>query len=564
MSDSSNTVSETVDLLVIGAGAAGMTAALVGAVEGLHVLLCEKTDQVGGTTSTSAGTVWIPGSTQSHRAGVPDDITAARNYLRSVIGNESKIANLRNAFLDSGPNVIDYLEAKTDVAFIAATAHPDYLSNHPGAAYGGRALVPIPFDGRVLGEDFARVRAPRPEFMVLGGMMVAKADIPVLLKPFSSLTAFGQALRLLLRHCMDRLRHRRGTRLVMGNALVARLLLSLRRHRVPITFGATLVNLAENQGRVIGATIEAGGERRLIAVRKGVVLATGGIAWNKTLRKRLFPAAAQEFSMSPVSNTGDGIDCAERVGAALEGRTGRAGLWMPVSKLRQLDGTYALFPHIVLDRAKPGLLAINTSGRRFVNEADSYHAFVEAMLVGGPNVPAYLICDRSFIKDYGIGFIHPGRRSLRRYLDAGYLMEAQSASKLAALIGVDPQILAQTIAEYNRFAELGVDEAFGRGGSVLNQFNGDPANKPNPCLRPIDGGPLYAVAVWPADLANSSGLAIDINGRVLRPDGSIVEGLYACGNDAVSIFEGTYPGPGTTLGPALVFGWRAAQHAVKC
>jgi succinate dehydrogenase/fumarate reductase flavoprotein subunit len=142
MSDSSNTVSETVDLLVIGAGAAGMTAALVGAVEGLHVLLCEKTDQVGGTTSTSAGTVWIPGSTQSHRAGVPDDITAARNYLRSVIGNESKIANLRNAFLDSGPNVIDYLEAKTDVAFIAATAHPDYLSNHPGAAYGGRALVP--------------------------------------------------------------------------------------------------------------------------------------------------------------------------------------------------------------------------------------------------------------------------------------------------------------------------------------------------------------------------------------------------------------------------------------
>jgi succinate dehydrogenase/fumarate reductase flavoprotein subunit len=139
---------------------------------------------------------------------------------------------------------------------------------------------------------------------------------------------------------------------------------------------------------------------------------------------------------------------------------------------------------------------------------NSYHAFVEAMLVGGPNVPAYLICDRSFIKDYGIGFIHPGRRSLQRYLDAGYLMEAQSASKLAALIGVDPQILAQTIAEYNRFAELGVDEAFGRGGSVLNQFNGDPANKPNPCLRPIDDSPLYAVAVWPADLANSSGLAI--------------------------------------------------------
>jgi 3-oxosteroid 1-dehydrogenase len=560
---------ETVDLLVIGAGAAGMTAALVGAMQGLRVLLCEKTDQVGGTTATSAGTVWIPGSTQSRRAGVADDIAAARAYLRSVIGDggSNRIADVRHTFLDCGPHVIDALEAKTDVAFVAAAAHPDYLGNHPGAAYGGRALVPLPFDGRLLGADFARVRPPRPEFMVLGGMMVAKTDIPALLQPFASLTAFCQALRLLARHGMDRLRYRRGTRLVMGNALVARLLRSLRRQQVPLAFGAALVDLVMQSGRVVGATIEAGGRRKRVSARNGVVLATGGIGWNTMLRQRLFPASARPYSLSPAAITGDGIDGAERVGAALDGGAGRAGLWMPVSRLRQPDGTEALFPHIVLDRAKPGLLAVNASGRRFVNEADSYHAFVEAMLADdkdGAAVPAYLICDRSFITDYGIGFIHPGTRALQSYLDAGYLIEAPSASDLAVRIGVDPQALMRTIIDYNRSAEDGVDEAFGRGGSDLNRFNGDPANRPNPCLRPIGRGALYAVAVWPADLAGSAGLAIDSDSRVLRSDGSVIDGLYACGNDAVSIFEGTYPGPGTTLGPALVFGWRAAMHAVRC
>ncbi len=564
-SDSPATMDDAVDLLVIGAGAAGMTAALIGTIEGLRVLLCEKTDQVGGTTSTSAGTVWIPGSTQSVRAGVPDDVTAAAGYLHSVMGDHSsnQMVGLRNAFLETGPRVIDYLEASTDVAFVAATAHPDYLGDHPGAAYGGRALVPVAFDGRSLGADFARVRPPRPEFMVLGGMMVAKTDIPALLKPFASLASFRHALGLLARHGMDRLRHRRGTRLVMGNALVGRLLRSLRRRDVPIAFDTRLVDLVVDSGRVVGAEIESGSVRTRINVRKGVVLATGGIAGNTMLRQRLFPQAAQEYSLAPRSNTGDGIASAERTGAALEGRPGRAGLWMPVSKLRQPDGTEALFPHIVLDRAKPGLLAVNAGGQRFVNEADSYHAFVEGLLAGAGGGPAHLICDRSFIRDYGIGFVHPGAWSLQPYLDAGYLIAATSAAALAARIGVDPEAFAQTLADYNRFAATGIDEAFGRGGSELNCFNGDPANRPNPCLRRIDVSALYAVAVWPADLASSTGLSIDSDSRVLRADGSAIDGLYACGNDAVSIFEGTYPGPGTTLGPALVFGWRAAMHAAR-
>lgn len=558
----------TVDLLVIGAGAAGMTAALVATIEGLEVLLCEKADQVGGTTATSAGTIWVPGSSQSARAGVPDTTDRARRYLDSVIGQraDDHLRSLRETFLETGARAIDYLEQHTDVAFVAAAAHPDYLSNHPGAAYGGRALNTLPFDGRLLGKDFVRIRPARPELMVLGGMMVAKADIPALLKPFASAANALHVARLLLRHAGDRLRYRRGTRLVMGNALVARLFASLRKRATPIRFGTGLVDLLVEDGRVAGAVIEGPNGRKTIHARRGVVLATGGIGWNPGLRQRLFPALAQEHSLAPATTTGDGLEAAERLGAALERGPGTGGLWMPVSALKRGDGQVSLFPHIILDRAKPGLLAVNRTGRRFANEADSYHAFVEAMLAAdddGSAGSAFLICDRSFIRDYGIGFIHPGTRDLTGFLKAGYLIQGADARKLAGVIGVDPDTLTRTISDYNNDARTGTDEAFGRGGSDLNRFNGDPANKPNPCMRPLAPGPLFAVAVWPADLASSAGLRVNGDARVLRPDGVAVPGLYACGNDSASIFEGTYPGPGTTLGPAIVFGWRAAMDAAR-
>ena len=561
------TVPEPVDLLVVGAGAAGMAAALVAAVEGLRVLVCEKAEQVGGTTATSAGTVWIPGSSHSTRAGVPDTVERARIYLDSVIGmrGDPHQRALREAFLGSAASAIDDLERHGDLAFAAAAVHPDYLSNHPGAALGGRALNTMPFDGRLLGRDFDRIRPARPEFTVLGGMMVSKADIPALLKPLGSVGNARHVAGLLVRHVRDRLRHRRGTRLVMGNALVARLFSSLRRHGIPIRFGTGLVELTMDAGRVTGAVFEGPGGRQVVAVRCGVVLATGGVGWNATLRQRLFPDAAARHSLAPATTTGDGMTAAERVGARPATGPGTGGLWMPVSEMKQPDGRTALFPHIILDRAKPGLLAVNHTGRRFTNEADSYHAFVEAMLANGCTAerPAHLVCDRAFIRSYGIGLVHPGTRRLGRFKRTGYLIEAATAATLADRIGVDAAALEQTIATYNRDAVRGTDEAFGRGGSELNRFNGDPDNRPNPCMRSLSPGPLYAVAVWPADLASSSGLTIDIHARVLRPDGEPITGLYACGNDATSIFEGTYPGPGTTLGPALVFGWRAAMHAAQ-
>jgi succinate dehydrogenase/fumarate reductase flavoprotein subunit len=548
------------DLLVIGAGAAGMTAALVGALEGLNTVLCEKSDMVGGTTATSAGTVWIPGSRQSKAAGVPDSIESAKTYLAAILGEEANDDRLA-AYLATGPLVLDYLAERTSVAFIPPPVHPDYHAL-PGAAVGGRALGAAPFDGRKLGQDFARVRPPRRDFLVLGGMMVGKNDIPWLLHPFRSWESFANAARLVARQARDRISHRRGTRLIMGNALVARLFYSLNQLALEIRYQSRLSELIGDAGRIVGAIFKTTNGDIAVRAKKGVVLATGGVGWSRELRDRLFPEGTRRYSLSPESNTGDGILAGERAQARIEDEIKSPALWMPSSVMQQPDGHTSVFPHIMLDRAKPGVIAVNSSGRRFVNEANSYHDFVEAMLrshATASSIPSYLICDRSFIRDYGLGLIHPGTRNLSRYIRSGYLFCGDTVAILAKEIGVGSAALAETIDRHNRFAETGLDEDFGRGTSELNRFNGDPLNRPNPCMRKLGPGPYFAVAVWPSDLASSAGLRTDVNGRVLTPEWQPIPGLYAAGSDAASIFRGTYPGPGTMIGPAMVFAWRAAM-----
>ncbi|WP_207101939.1 FAD-dependent oxidoreductase [Paracoccus shandongensis] len=551
------TFDEEVDLLVIGAGAGGMTAALTGAIHGLSVLLCEKTAMVGGTTSTSGGTTWVPGTDLSLKAGVPDSAEDAATFLRHVVGNRGGDEQ-RRAFLDSGAEAIAELERHSEIRFAAAVAHPDYLDG-PGAAFGGRALGPVEFDGRRLGADFDRVRPPRDVFMGLGGMMVGRAEIGALLNPLSSRTNLQTTLKLVLRYARDRLRHRRGTRLLMGNALVARLFFSLRQRGVPIWFDSPLSDLIRTDGGVAGAVIQTPQGPRRVRARKGVVLATGGIGWNKNLRARLFPAQIAPFSQAPEGNTGDGISLAvARTGAALDDGCDSAGLWMPCSVLKRPDGSTAVWPHIILDRAKPGLIAVGPDGRRFVNESDSYHDFCMGMIRAGLS-EAWLVVDDAFVRRYGLGLVLPGGRGLRRLLRQGYLHSAPSLDDLARRIGIDPAGFAATVEEANGFAERGTDAAFGRGSSVMNRFNGDPDRPGNPCLGPIRQAPFYALRVVPVDLAGSGGLRCDGNGQVLDGAGQPIAGLYACGNDAASIFRGTYPGPGTTIGPAMVFGWRIAK-----
>src|SRR3954452_10283382 len=546
-----------VDVLVFGAGMGGMTAAVVASLEGFDVLLCEKTDQVGGTTSTSAGTVWIPGSNQAKRDGVPDRIDEARRFLDAEIG--PRALEVREAFLEAGPAALDYLEARTEVKFTAPPMHPDYHSNQPGRALAGRALAPLPFDGRLLGKDFNRVRPPIAPFMVLGGMMVGKLDIPCLLKPFGSVANFVAASKLLLRHATDRLRFKRGTRLVMGNALVARLFYSLRQRDVPIEYQAKVVELVKSNGGVEGAVVDIGETRQTVRVRRAVILATGGFGSNTKLQKQYNANAPIEHASAFAGASGDGFVAGQAAGGAVDAKHTMDAFYFPSSLKGEIN-----FPHILLDRAKPGLIAVNKDGRRFVNESASYHDFVEAMLrtnSASPCIPAWLICDRSFIRDYGIGLLHSGaaRRATERYVADGYLKRADTLMELAGKIGIDGKNLVRTVQEHNHFAITGVDEAFGKGGTEYNQFNGDPAKKPNPCLRPIEQPPYFAVAVYPSTMGTCVGLSTDGDARVLDERGEPIAGLYAVGNDMASLFRGVYVGPGITLGPALVFAYRAVM-----
>jgi succinate dehydrogenase/fumarate reductase flavoprotein subunit len=554
-----------VDIIVAGAGPAGLAAALVASSKGLDVLLCEKSALVGGTASTSAGTLWIPGNRLSSQAGYPDTVETARLYLDSLIGSNERQA-VREAYLDTGQEAIDYLQKHSDLRFVPCGVHPDYRSTLPGAAVSGRAIIPAPFDGRKLGKDFERVRPPIREFMLFGGMMVGKADIPHLLGALKRPSHLIQAVRLISRYVMDRLSFSRGTRLVMGNSLVAQLYRALLARGVSIEFETEVRELLVEQGRVAGARIRGADGETEVRARKGVVLATGGFARNERFREMLMPHGQPIHSMSIGENTGDGVALATGIGGAIaQGKDDTGGLWTPVSIVHRKDGTQGLYPHLSLDRAKPGMIAVDGSGARFVNEAISYHDFVLAMFAHQDvrRGPTHLICDADFVRKYGLGAILPGpRRGTVRDVNE-YAKIRSSISDLARSIDIEPARLQATVDRYNKAAAIGVDGEFGKGGNIFERFNGDASWSPNPCMGPITKPPFYALEVRPAEIACSSGLSTDENGRVLNNAGDPIDGLYACGNDMASPLDGTYPGPGTTLGPAIVFAYRAVRHAVS-
>jgi hypothetical protein len=555
---------DEVDLIVIGAGAAGMTAALVAGLEGCEVLLCEATEQVGGATATSAGTIWVPNSSASRQAGFEDSVEDATRYLDGLIPSGAGRA-LREAYLRTGPAIVDDLGRRTQIRFVPAGKHPDYV-DIPGSRVFGRALAPLPFDGRTLGTDFARIRAPMKEFMVLGGMMVGKADIGHLVGRFKSFASFRHTAGLVLRYMGDRLRHARGTRLVMGNALVARFYASLKAARVPVSFGTRIDELMLENGRVVGARLLRGGQRIEVRARRGVVLATGGFGGHAHLREQLMPQGHAHWpSLIFEGNLGGGVDAGLRAGAAMDNTEGEGVFWQPVSITRNKQGQpTGLFAHLFLDRAKPGLIAVDSAGQRFTNEGNSYHYFCRDMVerhATVPAIPAWVVCDAHFIRKYGLGLVHPGTTDVSAHVKSGYLKSAVTVEGLAREIGIDAAGLARTVARNNQFAATGIDEDYGKGSTEVSRFNGDADHKPNPCLGPIARAPFCAMALWPADAAADAGLRTDADGRVLDGDGRAIEGLYAAGNDMASAMRGAYAGPGTTIGPAIVFGYRAAMHA---
>lgn len=548
------------DVLVAGTGAAGLTAAVTASHHGLDVIVTEKESVFGGTTAYSAGVIWIPGNRLAAKAGLRDSADEALRYMASEAGEHFDIAKAK-CFLRHAPDMLDFMQQHSHVRYQLIENWADYHPNGPGASHGGRSLLPLPFDGRRLGNHFRKLRAPLSTMMLFGGMSVSRNDIPHLFNATRSMKSGLHVLRMLARYGRDRLSWPRGTAIANGNSLIARLARTLLDRKVPIWLESPLVELMVEGDRVVGGVVRREGELVRVRARKGVVLACGGFPRNDALRAAEYPhvaAGKNHTPLAPMGNTGDSLRMTAPLGAGFSKRVSNPAAWTPVSLLPTPDGALLPYPHFI-DRCKPGFIAVDRRGRRFANEADSYHDFVPRMAsacAGDAVVESFLICDRSTIRRYGLGVVPPAPMPIYRYLKSGYLATGDSVEELARRIGVDPAGLSSTVLHYNEGASVGEDPEFGKGSNVYNHFGGDPLRKPNPNLAPIEKGPFYAVRLVPGDLGTFQGLVTDPLARVLREtDRTPVEGLYAVGNDMASVMGGAYPGAGITLGPAMTFGY---------
>lgn len=550
------------ELIVVGAGAAGMTSAAVAAAQGLRVLLVDCADRVGGTTAISGGMVWVPANHRMAEAGIEDSLAAARTYLGHTVPPDDDPRPLE-AFLSRGDEALRFLEQHTAVQLQPVRTYPDYYPDLPGATAGGRVLEPVPFDAQLLGTRFGLLRPPLPEFTLFGGMMISRSDIPHLRRAARSAASAWHVAKLLARHAAQRLHAPRGTTLYLGNALAGRLLKSVLELGVQLQLGTRVVRLLLEQGRVVGAELDCAGQSRHVRAPRGVILACGGLSHDAMLRPRYVPALAGALSATVDAHAEcSGAGLAQSVGGQLSSGTQRQGFWVPASVFTRRDGSTAVFPHTVTDRAKPGLIAVDRHGQRFVNEAVSYHEFVRAQLHAGERaIPAYLVCDRRFLWKYGLGGIKPFSLWTAQHVASGYLKRASSLEGLTQALGIPVTSFVATVQAFNADARRGVDTLFGRGSDIYQRHLGDAEHRPNPCVAPIEHAPFFAIAVQPADLGMAAGIVTDESARVLSSTGSAIPGLYGCGNDMQSVMNGAYPGPGITLGPALVFGYIAARHA---
>jgi succinate dehydrogenase/fumarate reductase flavoprotein subunit len=541
------------DVIVMGSGAAGLTAALVAAKAGLKVAVLEKAAQFGGTTAISGGGVWIPGSPQARAAGVQDSAEVARGYALGVVGNRAEKA-LIDAYIDNGPAMVEWLAANSSVQFLLSPPSSDWYPEVAGAADHGRLLAPAEFDGKQLGKDFNRLAKPREEFNAPGGMMIDLFDLPYIAR-LPAPGALWHMAKIAVRFALDKQKLGRGSRLTMGTALAGRLLHSALAAGIDLYEDAPVERLVVNQGRVTGVRTRIKGVVTEIGAAKGVVLASGGFSANAEMRKAYIPYPEQHVSILPYANTGDGIQAATAAGAAMGAENHVNAVWAVVSKRTREDGYVERFAHL-MDMSKPGCIAVNKAGQRFGNEA-SVH-FVEAMHATG-TVPAQIIANGAFVKKYGMGLVLPGGGKIKEMVACGYMKTGASLAELAAQIGVDAAGLEATVARVNADAATGKDSQFGKGDTRIDAEIGDPKHQPNPCFGALGEGPYYAVEIFPGDGSTTVGVRIDDQCRVIGQNGSPVDGLWAAGLDANSIWQGKSPAHGCNVGPAMVTGYLAGK-----
>lgn len=535
-----------VDVLVIGSGGAGLTAAITAHDAGARVLVVEKTAKVGGTTAVSGGVLWIPNNHHMPEVGISDSREEALVYTKRLADGRSD-DRLVERFLDTAPAVIRMLEERTPLRFKAIARYPDYHPEFPGGKPGGRSLDPGLFDTNALGTWKDKLR--RSAVFGATAMSVTEAtDWGVFSKPLAL------PFKLLAE------RYKKGL-VCYGAALVGGLLQALLDRKVQPMLEVAARELLVEDERVVGLRAEQNGQELLIRANRGVVLATGGFEWNKALAAQ-FLGGVVTHPNSPPSNEGDGLKMAMALGADL-GNMSEAW-WCPsvVVPGEEYDGRPLSRGDFAV-RSLPHSILVNRRGQRFVNEAHNYNDMMKPFFAFDPvsyerpNLPAYLVLDQSFRDKYMLMTLLPGMPS------PPWLPQADTLEALAGKIGVDADGLAATVRRFNGFAKEGVDRDFRRGESTYDHFYGDPEHRPNPNLGTLEKPPFYALEVFPGSIGTKGGPKVDADAQVLGVDGEPIRGLYAAGNVMAGVTGPGYPGAGSTIGTGMTFGYLAARHATQ-
>ena len=550
---------ETWDVVVVGSGAAGMTAALTAHLKGLRTVLIEKAPHYGGSTARSGGGVWIPNNEVLRGDRVTDTPEAARTYLHAIVGDVVPAERI-DTYLERGPEALSFLLDHSPLRMQWVPEYSDYYPEAPGGRVGGRSVEPKPFDLKRLGAERERIE---PEYGKSPlNVAVTQADFRWATLMMRTPRGVLRVLRIGLRWIWAMLTRR--DLVVRGQAFTGMLRLGLLEAGVPLLLDTPLEDLVVTDGVVSGVVVSSGGERRVLHAKHGVVLASGGFEHNAAMRQKYQRAPiGSDWTVGAKANTGDGIVAGERLGAALD--LMEDAWWGPSIPLT--GGPW----FCLAERTLPGGIMINARGERFMNEALPYVEAVHRMYGGehgqgdgpGENIPCWMIIDQRYRNRYVFAGVTPRRPFPGRWYKSGVIKRAGSIAELAEKIGVPADVLSTTIERFNGFAHTGKDADFGRGDSGYDRYYGDPTIKPNPCLNVIDEAPFYAITMVPGDLGTKGGLRTDVNGRVLRSDGSVIEGLYAAGNVSAPVMGHTYAGPGATIGPALAFGYLAALHIAE-